>query len=747
MNAKNNDIKFCPAGSLMQNDSFKLFNRKNSKDRNNLLTNNNNIQYQKKSFEIFSNNISNYSETKTIYEFFILSLIKNVDISKEASISLVYNFNKNNFIQLFFNDKVKEYNSLLKWIKDIKNNFNKIQSILDNYNNDSEVKNIFFKIISIGLYSNNIEIITITNSIIEFSIKRYKTDLDWFITEGYLIYINNINYLHIKRFPLVKTLIEIIKGNESIFFQLLKRDLISLNLKEQITSFIDNIFCINDESNAFKLFKINLFYVLQEIYFDYNIPLKQKDIPLILNLITSGWMHNPNIFNSNEDNLINVNINDEESKLKKTLLIIYQENTFSQYGINCISSIINLFLLLKNFGKVKNEDGPLIYKALVFQFINQFNNKCKKELFLNNFINFFFVNLKFPIDLFLSPYLDAINQNQVITFDDLNFFSIIVSHPRFTCENAYEIIILLLDFSFNDILYTKCIIMIINLIFSLNLFSKNKTVYEKTESKLTSYIIDVLKIYHEQINKKSNNNNRNYCYFLLEIVYCILIKKFGSVNNNVAKCLIDEIEEYRKINSKNPKELLKLLWEYDIYDDVILNLEEKYFQINYNKNYVKTTFEKEDLKTNKCIIFQKVKKINDFNRDKNKDRNNIKIIIKPNKSPQNSNKETKQKVLNDLKRINENKKNQILLEKKKNEKENLLKKKELETKQRLMKIFIKRGLILGVSKNKNLRPYSYDMEKKGGFLLEEGEGEMMYPYENLFHKRKNVKMKLESLLI
>ena len=750
MNEKNNEVKFCPAGSLIQNDSLKLFSRKNSKDNNNILTNNNNIQYQKKPFELFSNNISNYSETKTIYEFFILSLIKNVNISKETSISLVHNFNKNNFTKLFFSNNAKENNSLLKWIRDIRNNFNKIQNILDNYNNDNEVKNIFFKIISIGLYSNNIEIITIANSMIEFSIKRYKTDLDWFIIEGYLIYISNINYFPIKRFPLVKTLIEIIKGNENIFFQILKRDLISINLKEQITSFIDNIFCLHDGSNDFKLFKINLFYVLQEIYFDYNISLKQKDIPLILNLITSGWVHNPNIFNCNEDNFINTNLNDDESKLKKTLLIIYQENTFSQYGINCISSIINLFLLLNNFGKVKNEDGPLIYKALVFQFINQFNNKYKKEIFLNNFINFFFVNLKFPIDLFLSPYLDAINQNQVITLDDLNFFSIIISHPRFSCENAYEIIILLLDFSFNDILYTKCIIMIINLIFSLNLFWKNKTIYEKIQNKLTSYIIDVLKIYHEQINKKNGNNNENYCYFLLEIVYCILIKKFGNVNNNVVECLIDEIEEYRKINNKNPKELLKLLWEFDIYDDVILSLEEKYFKNNYsknNKNNVNNSFEKEDLKKNNCIIFQKVKKINVFNRDKNKDRNNIKIIIKPSKSPQNSNKEAKQKVLNDLKRINENKKNQILLEKQKNEKENLLKKKEIETKQRLMRIFIKRGLILGVSKNKNLRPYSYDMEKRGGFLLEEGEGEMMYPYENLFHKRKNVKMKLESLLI
>ena len=130
MNEKNNEVKFCPAGSLIQNDSLKLFSRKNSKDNNNILMNNNNFQYQKKPFELFSNNISNYSETKTIYEFFILSLIKNVNISKETSISLVHNFNKNNFTKLFFSNNAKENNSLLKWIRDIRNNFNKIQNII-----------------------------------------------------------------------------------------------------------------------------------------------------------------------------------------------------------------------------------------------------------------------------------------------------------------------------------------------------------------------------------------------------------------------------------------------------------------------------------------------------------------------------------------------------------------------------------------------------------------------------------------
>jgi len=309
----------------------------------NILFNNDNQNQHQNIIDIYPNNLQNYSETKSIYQFFILSLLKNTNISKETAVSIIYNFDKNNFIRIFLNNK--DYNKqkinlnlLLNWIKDIKNNYNIIENIFE-ISNIQEMRNNFYKIISIGLYTNNIEIIAITNSIIKISTTKIKIDLDWFITEGYLIYINNINLFPLIRISLIECLIEIIKQNEKIFFQIITNDLTNNILKEQITLFIQNIFSVKDDKILFNILKKKFFIILEEIYFDYNLSLKQKDIPLILNLITFGWYNNPNIFNSEDNN------KNEDLKLKNILLIIFQENIINKYGINCIISIINLFIL------------------------------------------------------------------------------------------------------------------------------------------------------------------------------------------------------------------------------------------------------------------------------------------------------------------------------------------------------------------------------------------------------------------
>ena len=705
-----------------------------------LLNNINNNEYQNISLEIFSNNPKTYSETKSIYDFFILSLLKNTNISKEKGISLVFNFDKNIFKRIFEN---KEENNnqinLLKWITDIKNNKKIIENLFENLRNDNnESKNIFYKIISVGLYTNSIEIIAISNSIIEYFSKIIKLDIDWFLDEMYLIYINNINFFSLIRLSLIKSLILIIKGNENKFFEVLKSDLIQINnnynLRSKIILFIENIFTVKDERDEINQFKKNLFNILQQIYFDYNLLSKQKDIPLLINLIAFGWINNPDIF-------INENNN---NSIKNILLVIFQENIFNKYGINCVCSVVNLFLLLDKFGKIKNENGPLIYKTLVHQFISQYENELKREIFLDNFINFFFTNLKFPIDLFISPYLNKLKRIDNISLSDFNFISLIISHPRFTYENAFDIICLLLDYSFKNIFYTKCITMIINLIFSLNLLSKNKIIYEKTISKFSIYINDVLKIYKENITQNIINDiDKN----LLEIVNILIIKKFGDLNNSIKDNLINCIEHYRKINNKNSKELLKLLWNYDIYDDILLNMEEKYFKENIidknsNKNNFLINNKKEDILKNidsGCTIFKKVKKINIIYNEKNDKQFNC--SKKPVKE---INKKLVLKVENELKKINDSQKRQMLLEK---EKDNLLKTREFITKQRLLKLFLKRGLILGLSKNIKKRAYSHNVEKRGGYLFEEGEGDINYPYGNLIFKRKNSKMKLNTLLI
>ena len=263
-------------------------------------------------------------------------------------------------------------------------------------------------------------------------------------------------------------------------------------------------------------------------------------------MIAYGWINNPDIFNDENNN----------NSIKNILLIIFKDNSFNKYGINFICSVINLFILLDKFGKLKNQNGPLIYKSLVHQFINQYENELKKELFLDNFINFFFTNLKFPIDLFLSPYINKLTKIENFSLNDFNFISLIISHPRFTCENAFDIICLLLDYSFKDNFYTKCITMVINLIFNMNLLSKNRKIYEKSISKFSLYINDVLNIFKENIVQ---NNINDFKRNLLEISYVLITKKFGNLNDNIKENLINCIETYRKINNKNSKELLRLL--------------------------------------------------------------------------------------------------------------------------------------------------------------------------------------------
>ena len=239
---------------------------------------------------------------------------------------------------------------------------------------------------------------------------------------------------------------------------------------------------------------------------------------------------------------------------------------------------------------------------------------------------------------------------------------------------------------------------------------------------------------------------------LLEIAYCIMIKKFGNVNNNILELLINNIIEYRNIYKKNSSELLKLLWLYDIYDDILLQMEEKFHKEISNKSknksiVYKNNINNEELKSNNCI-FQKVKKYNI--RKENKDINNIEQndlnlnIIKNKKALLKISKEMKQKVENELKKINDYQKNSIFIEK---QKEEILLTKEFITKQKLKKIFEKRSLFSGIPKNQKQRPYSSSNEKRDGFILEEGDGEMPYPYEHLINKRKNAKMKLSTLLI
>ena len=225
---------------------------------------------------------------------------------------------------------------------------------------------------------------------------------------------------------------------------------------------------------------------------------------------------------------------------------------------------------MNNLGKIKNEDGPLIYKTLVFLFIEEYDDELIREFMLDNFSNFFLLNLKFPIDIFLAPYFKQIKLVKNISMADFNFIAVIIGHPRFTCQHALDLLDFILDIAINNLIFSKSANMLLNLIFSMKLLIKNKSVFEKAQNTFIQYINQMLNLYITNLKSNIIDNT------ILEVPYDILLEGFGDVNQEIESTLINTIDQYRSIKGLNSKPLLGLLWFFKSHVDVLLRLEEKY---------------------------------------------------------------------------------------------------------------------------------------------------------------------------
>ena len=257
-----------------------------------------------------------------------------------------------------------------------------------------------------------------------------------------------------------------------------------------------------------------------------------------------------------------------------------------------------MFYLLDNLAKIKDQNGPIIYKSLVFLLLEEYNELPKREFLLNNFQNFFYYNLNVPIDILLNPYLKFLNNNiennnNNNNYDliDFNFFSVIIGHPRFSAEMAEKLIQFCLKVSIENYYFLKLAIRTMDLIFSVKIIEKDEFVFERCMKILVDYIKNSIRKFKKNIivkNKKFNNNNNKSNNVILEMTYDIMLEKYEYVNVNVYDDIVDALDCFRKEKGKFCNALLGLLWFYDDNDDVMLRLEEKYTKkaiiINNNNN-------------------------------------------------------------------------------------------------------------------------------------------------------------------
>ena len=532
----------------------------------------------------------NYSQCESTLEFFIISLSKNLNINPKQSVALLSN-NRKYLLRLFYKGIQNDFSLAIKWLKDINKNLQILQNLMIN---STDNKNVFmtFSTLSVGLYSNNIDCVRITNTILSKLSIEIGTDWDWFFNEGYLSYIFCLEKNSIIKNKLLNGFTLHIKEHEDDIIKLFKdkfinEENITNNEYKDISNFIFNLLPLlsdnlEDKEKKFQYGILNLIIELIE-----NNNNKIIDAPLLITMAAQAWNYCPDFFleNKNKKNVV-LNFMKENIRTFGTF-----SNKYENLNINNASSISCLFHLLNNFGKIKNEDGPLIYKTLVFLFIEEYDDELIREFMLDNFSNFFLLNLKFPIDIFLSPYFKQIKLVKNISMADFNFIAVIIGHPRFTCEHALDLLDFILDISVSNLIFSKSANMLLNLIFSMKLLIKNKSVFEKAQTIFIQYINQMLNLYITNLKSNIIDNT------ILEFPYDILLEGFGDVNKEIESTLITTIDQYRSIKGVNSKPLLGLLWFFKSHDDVLLRLEEKYAprpkkieksnKINNNKNSLK----------------------------------------------------------------------------------------------------------------------------------------------------------------
>ena len=106
----------------------------------------------------------NYSNCESTLEFFIVSLSKNLSISVKQSVALLSN-NKKYLLRLFYKGIKNDFSLPLKWMNDINTNIQYLQNLMINSTDPKNVT-MTFSTLSVGLYSTNIDIVLITNTIL-----------------------------------------------------------------------------------------------------------------------------------------------------------------------------------------------------------------------------------------------------------------------------------------------------------------------------------------------------------------------------------------------------------------------------------------------------------------------------------------------------------------------------------------------------------------------------------------------------
>ena len=379
------------------------------------------------------------NQTRSVLEFIIVAICKSMSLNSKQAAALLTD-NKKYLIHILTKGLTnKNFEPVIFFYQSILGNIDYFMKLLEinsiAYPNQIS-KNIELSLSTFkpGLLSKNMEVVFICSRLLsKIALECIENNLisaawDWFISpngglEGCLLCFKK----HNDASEVVVTLMNNF-GRFHIY------ELFTVYLKQFLQSdgayftFVSDIlptfsklsnFCDEFEKNNLKKFFLD--YIL-EISRSPNLNERIKSALFLAEILISFSIY----FTSEEENY----------RILSIFKSLYKDNNH----LVQFTSICQLFRVLLVFSSERNTFVPIIYKTLIFCFIEYHHDLSIRELMLSNFSYLFKVVLSIPVGIMVEPYVKQIQYNLGKTYyfnlNDISFLTTVARHPRYNVKEA-----------------------------------------------------------------------------------------------------------------------------------------------------------------------------------------------------------------------------------------------------------------------------------------------------------------------
>ena len=379
------------------------------------------------------------NQTRSVLEFIIVAICKSMSLNSKQAAALLTD-NKKYLIHILTKGLTnKNFEPVIFFYQNILGNIKYFMKLLEinsiAYPNQIS-KNIELSLSTFkpGLLSKNIDVVFICSRLLsKIALECIENNLisaawDWFISpngglEGCLLcfkkhndasevvvtLLNNFGRFHI--YELFTIYLKQFLQNDGAYFTFVS-DILSTFSK--LRNFADEF-----EKNNLKGFFLE--YIL-EVSRSPNINERMKSALFLAEI----WINFSLYFNSEEENY----------RILSIFKTLYKDNNhLVQY-----TSICQLFRVLLVFASERNVFVPIIYKSLIFNFIEYHHDLAIRELMISNFNHLFKMILSIPVGIMVEPYVKQIQYNlgkyYYFNINDISFLITVARHPRYNIKEA-----------------------------------------------------------------------------------------------------------------------------------------------------------------------------------------------------------------------------------------------------------------------------------------------------------------------